>query len=692
MKQNNQKAKIRPSAPTKSTPTAKTATPTAPPPDWPALLERHWLPIVAGILVLAFLLRVVHLSTLTLWLDEFVHVQRADQYVKGTGPLFTDDNNGILLTFLLLPVFKIAGASVFAARFISVLFGIGTLWLLYQLGTRLFNRHIGTLALFAGAVSVYMNFWSRMSRNYAIFSFFFLLTGWVFLKAFDNNESSGDDFWSRNRLSLRYLLLLPVVFVLALLSHQLAFFFVLSAGVYALAMQGMKVAFGSADRWRNPWLWLSVLALPALVIVLVPGMSEMLRQPLSGLFLSNIADMAMPKWSRIGELWATKPWEAFNVYHGVFRYDPSLLYFFGLLGFVAAFRLNKTAALWLLCSWLVPFLLLCFLYREPYLPRYAIFIFPYFLLAAAVGLYSVWKWVSEKIFPDASGFTAWAMMALPFILILASVRWKDLNNLVLAQKLEGHVVNNNISQWAFTNWQEPCRYVAANRQPGDVVMATVPNAVSWYLRDDQVLWFRQNKLDTRTKQYVPMPSAGSGNSAATFEDVVRTVQNNPRGWLLGDYYLDNIFTDEKTLMWVYRNLKYYPEASQKSGVLVFGWDNTKPGVGKQNFVTEVGRWEDRVQSRIYDLALPPELFAQNGEFLRVTVRVQNVNSNREGLLLFNGQNASWLPATGGNLEEKTFNIPKAWLQPGENTVQVLYDTDRTKDPVPGFTIHYLSIQ
>jgi hypothetical protein len=552
---------------------------------------------------------------------------------------------------------------------------------------------VGFLAAFAATFSLYLIFWSRMSRNYAIFGFFFLLAGWIFLKAFeDKNANTSDSFGARQQINARYLLLLPVVLLLSLLSHQLTFFFLFSTGVYALALAAGKVVRGEADRWRNKYFWTGLVLLPFLLAVFIPAFSEALRGPLSGMTLSKITDMALPKWSRIGELWASKPWEAFDIYHGAFRYSPTILYFFALLGLVASFRLQKKSAWWLLSSLVVPFLLLCFVFREPSLPRYAIFIFPYFLLAAAVGLYALWHWISNTVLPDLSGTAAWALRALPFLLILGSVRWGELKTLVLAEKLEGHVVDMNVSQWAFTNWQEPCDFVLKNQQPGDVIMATIPNAVSWYLKNDKVLWFRQNRYDTQSKRYVPNTApAGGGNSAATFEEVVRTVQQNPRGWLLGDYYLDNIFTDEKTLLWVYQNMQYYPDASKKSGVMVFGWDRTKARPSKQNFVVEVGRWEDRVQSREYHLTLPPELFAQAGDQLRVTVRAQNVNSNREGVLVFNYDNASWLPPTGSNLEEKTFNIPKAWVRPGENIVQALYDTDRTKDPFVGYTLHFLSI-
>lgn len=694
MKQHKTKAKVQQTPVSKPATPVKSAISPALPPDWKAIGDQYLVPALAVLLLVAAVLRATNLTALSLWVDEFVHVQRARQVAEGTGPLFTDDNNGILLTLLQVPFFKVFGTSVFWARFVSVVFGVGTVWMVYLLGQRLFNRYVGFLAAFASAFSLYLIFWSRMSRNYAIFGFFFLWAGYLFVKAFDNKtEPAANGFLARYGIDSKSLLLLPVALMLSLFSHQLTFFFLFTVGIFALlqTLAGMLSKTASTEENRK-YGGLALLTLPFLLLVFIPPLSDWIRQPLSGLALSKITDLALPQWSRIGQLWAEKPWESFGIYNGVLRYSPTLLYFAGLPGFVMAFRERLSSALWLACSLLVPLILMSFIFREPALPRYFIFAFPYLMIAAAVGLYFLWNWVTTRLLPDAGGNTAWILAALPFVVVLASVRWSELGQLVLARKLEGHVVDMNVAHWAFTNWREPCAFVEKNRQPGDVVMSTVPNAVSWYLRDDGVLWFRQNRFDTQSKRYVPNVSNPGANSAATFEDVVRTVQNNPRGWLLGDYYLDNIFTDEKTLLWIYQNMHYHPEASRKSGVMVFEWDNSRPKPVRQNFVVEVGSWQDRIQSREYHLTLPPDAFAQAGDQAQVTVRLQDVNSNREGVLLFNHDNAAWLPPAGHSVEEKTFQIPRAWLHPGENTVQLLYDTDRTKDPWPGFTLHFLSIR
>ncbi len=173
------KAQRRTQTPIKQAPRKAVAAPT-PMPDWHALADRYARPALYAMLFLGFIMRVINLDALSLWIDEFVHVIRARDFNAGTGPLLTDDNNGILLTVVLLPFFKLFGATAFWARFPSVLFGVGTIYLMYRLGERLFNRYVGLMAAFAGTFSLYLMFWSRVGRNYAIFAFFFLLLGLVF--------------------------------------------------------------------------------------------------------------------------------------------------------------------------------------------------------------------------------------------------------------------------------------------------------------------------------------------------------------------------------------------------------------------------------------------------------------------------------------------------------------------------------
>nr|MBP6828556.1 hypothetical protein [Saprospiraceae bacterium] len=531
------------------------------------------------------------------------------------------------------------------------------------------------------------------SRNYAILGFFYLLLGLVFLAAVEAKQEPGvTDWWKRNGLSRKHLLLVPVVGVLSLLSHQLTFFFVFSVAFYMLIMAVKTLWDGTEKQGNVKYLWLAGAFLPVLLIILVPPLGDVVKKILQPVLLSNITDWAFPDWDRLIGWFANKPFEAFNVYNDLLKYDLNWLYLPALAGLVAACWLRPKSGAWLLASFVAPFLLLSFVYREPFLNRYFIFAYPYILISVGVFFYALWQWISQKVWPQMPQTTGYALLSLPFILLIFNARNSSIADLALGRRLEGHVVDTRVSGWAFAGWKDACAFVDKKRQPGDMILSTVPTAASYYLKQDNVLWFRQAYYDTGSKNYkLNTPNPGGGPSAASFEDLVRTVQQTPRGWLMGDYYFENIFTDERALLWVYQNMHYYPEASADGSIIVFGWDNTQPKPGRQNLVVQLGQNEDKIESKTYHMTLPQNLFAQNE--INLTVRTRGVDSNREALVLFNDKNAVWLPPNNmpGAVEEHVIPLNRNWIKPGSNAIQVLYETERPSDPNKGFTMYFLSI-
>lgn len=683
-----------PPAARKPAPAVRKPAEPATPPDWRAWADRYARPALMGLLVVAFVLRVLNLDALTLWVDEFVHVQRAQNFVAGEGPLLTDDNNGILLTMIIIPLFKLFGSTAFWARIPSVLFGVGIVYLLYRLGARLFNRYVGLLAAFAGVFSLYLNFWSRMARNYAIFGFFFLLLGLLFLLVMDGQKDrSSGRFWTRFGLAPRYLPGLAVVLVLSLMSHQLTFFFAFSAATYAIMVAAGKWIQGADDRKNNPFLWIAGVSLPVMLAIFVPAFNGIFKSILGAFLPARIVEWVLPQWSRLAELWATKPWESFGIYHGVLRYDPTILYFPAVAGLAAAWWLRPRSGAWLTASIVVPLLLMSFIFREPSDPRYMIVVFPYFLLSAAAFFYAAWKFLSEKAWAQMPNTLRWLLLVLPLAYILGSVRWAELKKLVLAEQLYGHVTDMNVSNWAFTNWKQPADYVKAQGQPDDIIMATIPDAVRYYLQNDDVLWFRQAHYDTGQKKYVPnLPDSTARYSAHSFEDFKRTVETTPRGWLFADYYFDNIFTDDRSRFYIFQNLHFYPDASKDGSVMLFGWDRARPKPQQQNMVVQIGKSKDKLISREFFMTPPESLLGMAN--LEINVRATGVNSGQEAFVLLNDQNAIYLPANKTkDIEMMTLTVKREWLRQGKNKIQIGYNDklNPSKDPDPGFTLYFLAL-
>jgi hypothetical protein len=635
--------------------------------------------VAIGLVVLAFLLRIPNLSALSLWVDEFVHVLRARDVANGTGPLLTTDNNGILLTILQVPLAKIFGAKAFWMRLPSVFFGLGMIWLLYRIGTELAHKYVGLLAAWMGVWSLYLVFWARISRNYAIFGFFFLLLAYVLIRIF------------QRPIKPLYIGLGALAAVAALLSHQLAFFFGISAGVFCLAQTIGLIRQGVAGWWRQPVAWVGILTLPALLL-LMPGVNTVLRGPLSVLLSPQQLDWILPQSARLAQLWKEQRYNAWGVYTGTLGYDLAMLYVPAWLGLAAAWWVDRRVGAWMLAFAFVPLLLLGFLFREPALPRYFIFVHPFFLLSVALFFFAALKFLIPRMPVLRTKTGGMVALALPFVIVLTNVRWSELTDLLMARQVEGHVVDQNISQYNFTNWQDPCKFVKSRRQPSDLIISTVTTASGYYLDEPNVLLFRQMQYDTRLKQFRSNDPQPDRPSAATLQDLQRTVASAPSGWLLADYYFDNVFVSEEARQFVYKNMQFYPEASPDGSVMVFGWDRNRPAPQEQNMVVQLGLADGKFDAIPFNVLVTAEQLAAAGPMLPVQVRYQGVNSNREALIAINDNNALYLPANKGKgIEKQVLQVNTAWLRPGYNKFQILYEPKVKSDPDKGFVFYYLDL-
>ena len=89
--------------------------------DWKFLEKNIWI-LIGLLTIIGFGLRVYRVDFLTLWVDEYIHVMRArDFLLYGTG-LLEGENNGVILTFFIVPLFKLFAINEFWARFPSVVF------------------------------------------------------------------------------------------------------------------------------------------------------------------------------------------------------------------------------------------------------------------------------------------------------------------------------------------------------------------------------------------------------------------------------------------------------------------------------------------------------------------------------------------------------------------------------------------
>lgn len=357
--------------------------------------------------LLAFALRVYHLSFQSLWRDEVDSIRFASRALPELAGMFArPGENGPLFFAALKPWLAVAGSSEFALRFQAVLGGVLVVPLTYALARRLFDlasngtrripptlslRNVPLIAALLATASPYLTWYSQEGKMYGLLVALALAACLAFLSAVQGNR------WWQWLVYLALLAALALIHVLALL--------LVAVHVAWLALLW--------PQYRRRWLSLGLtLALPLLPFYLLTGWWQLtlLRDPTfqTGHPFVPLSQLALGLTSGylqgLGAL--ANPWLATPVV------------FLTLVGIVFAGRSEETGAgdssgapgRWLrvrpsalLLAWLIlppAALFLLSLSKPLYTDRYVIWIAPAFaiLLAQGIaGLRDLWRpagWVA----------------------------------------------------------------------------------------------------------------------------------------------------------------------------------------------------------------------------------------------------------------------------------------------------------
>lgn len=162
---------------------------------------KRWLLVV--LILLAFGRGVLGLGAKSLWWDESLSLHRAQQdlpTILSNRITLTDSLQQVITTdnhppsyFLLLGLTtRILGKSEFALRFLSLIFAVLTVPLLYTIARRLIpdGRAFGLAAAALGALSPMYLWYSQEARMYTLVAFLGLLSFYLYVRAFfESNQS-----------------------------------------------------------------------------------------------------------------------------------------------------------------------------------------------------------------------------------------------------------------------------------------------------------------------------------------------------------------------------------------------------------------------------------------------------------------------------------------------------------------------
>lgn len=659
------------------------------------IIKTNWLIIL--ITFIALVIRSINLGFLSLWVDEYVHAIRAIDFLEEGKPIFTNDNNGILLTFFIIPLYKIFGYSEITTRIPSLMFGVATIPLIYLFAKKLFNKQIGIISMVILTFSLYHVFWSKIGRNYAIFMFFYLLSAYLLYLALNEYKNQRKTLKPFKILELnqKYLLLFFLSFILSFLSHQLSFFMLFSLGFYCIFILINRVFQKKEKNREEKRLKYLIVAIPSIILfigIFSESFGVLLSNILKYMLPENVVSWIIPDWIRLNEIINKEPYKIYDLYLGVLKTDLAKLYILGFIGFIISFFYNRKSGIFIFSFFLPIFLLMSFVFRDPALPRYEIFIYPFFIVALAVSIHFIYfkvigKILSEKI---VSNTKVQFIAILGLILILPS---KEIYSFTVNKK-HGRVVPKELTHWYFTNWKDSSLKIKDVIQPNDKIITTGVANMKFYLGINPI-HYRQRRYDGALHKYVnidatkiPFPHANS------FEGVKQIIENNDRVWLVVDYYFDGVFSDPQTKSYLINKMEYMPQFSNKD-TKVFLYDKSKPKT-RPNQILEVLNY---TKSQTQEYFININQFSGNSP--RLIIEAEGLNFTSELKIIINKKNVVFVNHQSGNLFNSTknsslrqyFSVPvdRKWLVQGQNSLIFQYNTDIVKEELEGVTLYNIQL-
>ena len=398
-----------------------------------------WLAVV---LVLAGAVRLLGLSGWDVWTDELHTMQIARTGEYSFGPAYKTAPLNFILTAWAMRTF---GDTITVARAIPFVAGLLTVPLLVLCFARWIGRRAALLAGAVLALSSWHVYWSQNARHFALTTFLVLLGLHGFLA-----------YWKERRWWGA--VLAPVALLAALFTHS-------SAGFYLAAMMAFV---GLSFVWR---LWRRVDGAPSV-------RHHLITLAVLGLALA----IYLPAYMSVGKylLGNVAPWNpAWNIVGSLVFYIAPVLGCFAVAGIAFLASEGDDSAGLYLASLIVPLLLLTF--ASNFTTASAAYYLPSLLIL------SILAGVAGDRLLGLTGSPLTAPVRLGLVAVVAGLFASQLLDLALY-----HTYYRGLKP----RWADAAAYLAAQRQPSDVVLASEADVVAYYLGShDDVVWMDRHSKD-----------------------------------------------------------------------------------------------------------------------------------------------------------------------------------------------------
>ncbi|MFH1641567.1 MAG: glycosyltransferase family 39 protein [Nanoarchaeota archaeon] len=172
------------------------------------------------ILFLGFSLRFYNLSEESLWGDELATVKLSAQplsYLLNPKINLPVDTYHLILHYCM----RIFGQSEFSVRFPAMIFGVFSIFVIYLIGKRVFNREIGIFSSLILAISPFHIHYSQEARAYSLLMLLSLTSTYYFMKLIKSNDH-------------KYIIVYTISTLIGIYTHYFIFFLLLFQNIYLI--------------------------------------------------------------------------------------------------------------------------------------------------------------------------------------------------------------------------------------------------------------------------------------------------------------------------------------------------------------------------------------------------------------------------------------------------------------------------
>lgn len=411
------------------------------------------------ILTLGVFLRIYHLGTRSLWIDEAIQATAAGS--RSISEIFASINIQAAsppLDFLFTRFFLLLGKGDFFVRLHAAVFGILSVYFIYKIGRLLFNKTVGYISAFMLSVSTYHILYSQEARFYSSLVFFSLLNVYLFFKALEEDR-------------FRNWCFLALGNVLGLYTHYFISFIILSEGVFIVLLLGLRF----------------VLRKPLELAIKVRA--KTLFRFLISSFIAFIALVPWLLYMGIQEHGPTEAEWGFDTiveilaFFSQFRREWLLIFlFFCLGGIILSSKKDVEKVIFILIPFaLIPLVLQLIVWQKYFFHhRQVIFVLPIYLMLISLGMYNISRTCARFLsipFKRKSIQNVMRIFFIVIILLFISIKMH------FPAVKEYFTTDRIVSHAKFiADWKGAVKYMVENSPEGSLVIYNLVNfpKVPWY--------------------------------------------------------------------------------------------------------------------------------------------------------------------------------------------------------------------